>query len=284
MTKSKPHKIKPLPDKEHLLKCILNYFTYWRHIGLTSWKHWKLSVYWLFLIIIVVLLPLYAISHPRMMDGYFVASSDYYPVLVIISLSYLITGSGTSIYFVDVIKQTYESNKKTGVFWLYLISIIICCISIFCCFLGIIEMMNTQKITDIVLNTEQTSLYIFILLMSVDLLMLIAKQKEMNFYFKNNEDGEFYRVKDERDFISNQMMMIDIPVILGVLFISHYVEVAEKTGFYNTQIKIDSFQFFKSYFMIGGIGMHIIFSQFIFMVLNSKAIYAEIKNEIYKNT
>jgi hypothetical protein len=219
-----------------------------------------------------------------MMDGYFVASSDYYPVLVIISLSYLITGSGTSIYFVDVIKQTYESNKKTGVFWLYLISIIICCISIFCCFLGIIEMMNTQKITDIVLNTEQTSLYIFILLMSVDLLMLIAKQKEMNFYFKNNEDGEFYRVKDERDFISNQMMMIDIPVILGVLFISHYVEVAEKTGFYNTQIKIDSFQFFKSYFMIGGIGMHIIFSQFIFMVLNSKAIYAEIKNEIYKNT
>ena len=249
--------------------------------------YFQILSYWL-LILSVVLSPIYMISHPRAFDNYFTigVSSNYYPVMVIIILSFGVTAIGTFIYIFDVIKQAFNANNKVNfILFFYRFSLMLGIGSVILCFKGIYDINIAKNIHEIVSRAEVYSGAVFIILLIIDISMLVSKQLEIKYYKVNNLNN-IYSLEYEKRFIFDQMILIDIPVLLGILFISYFISSAESTGYYCTQIgridKANNFDFFKTFFAVGSIGMHIIFSQFIFVVLNTKNIIYKIK-EINKN-
>jgi hypothetical protein len=159
---------------------------------------------------------------------------------------------------------------------------LLCYASVAFCIVGIYIINDAVNIHEIVGAAENYSKYIFFTLLIIDILMLIAKKTEINYHEKNNLDN-INSLENESKFLFNQLIFIDLPVLIGVLFISLFIHSADSTGYYSTQIskldKVDIFQFFKTFFAVGSIGMHIIFSQFIFVILNTKNIYHKIVNK-----
>lgn len=259
------------------------YFKFWKEKGIFSALHWKVIFYWTSIIFFIGYIPIYLISRPRILDNLFInISSNYYPVMVIISLSFIVIAVGTTFYAHDVYVQTFKTTYQSKVLKkLYEFSLIFCLLSIALCGIGLYNFNYGNNIHKIVEITEDYTKYIFCTLLVVDVLMLIAKSLEIK-YYKNKKSDDVYYLEKELKFIYNQMIFIDIPVLIGVLFIAYYIQSAEITGFYSTQLskidKVNNFQFFKTFFAVGSIGMHIIFSQFIFVILNTKNIYLEIVN------
>jgi len=263
----------------------MGFFSSWRKFGFLSAHHWQIILYWISLLFFIGYLPIYIVSNPRRLDNYFLSiSSNYYPVIVIICLSFIVIAVGTLIYAIDVSKQTFRANNKIKfVHPLYFFSSFLCYVSVFICFFGIYNINAANDIHEIVLATEHYTMCIFIILLIIDILTLIAKKTEIT-YHKKNKLNNLDTLKDESKFLLNQMFFIDLPVLIGVIFISTFIHSADSTGFYSIQIskldKVDNFQFFKTYFTVGGIGMHIIFSQFIFVILNTRSIYQKIVNKL----
>lgn len=258
---------------------IINFFSTWKILGLFSWLHIKMILFWVVLIGLLGFLPIHLINHPRLLDGYFFVDSNYDPIMLIVTLSYLVIAAGTSLYAIDVFRQTFNTDKKIkGLACLYGFSLIFCIISVFICIVADREMAYQRNIHYIVGKTEIYTFFIFVGLFFVDLIMLFAKLKEIKYYRANSLKDELKEALSERSFILNQMFFIDIPVLIGLAFIFLYAYFADSTGFYSTSN--NKFILFKTYFTVGGIGMHIIFSQFIFVMLNTKFIYNKINKKI----
>lgn len=273
----------------NLVERIIDFFVKWKILGFRSVLHWKTILYWVVLIFFVCILPLYFIKHPREMDSFYTVPSEHNPVLIIVSLSFLIIAIANFIYAFDVYSQAFNADKQIKqIKSLYGWSLVFCIVSIIACGIGMYKLTVLNDVHEIVHVTERYTIYIFGLLLFIDLLMLSAKKIEINYYNQNNKPNELKHSLNEKRFISKQLWFIDIPVLLGVLFISTYVQNADACGFYDTQIgrteKITTFQFFKTYFAVGSIGMHIIFSQFIFLILNTQMFYKEICEKAEEKT
>lgn len=266
---------------KNLVNKIIDFFVTWKQLGLFSKLHWKIVIYWGLLLFAVVISPLYLIKHPREMDSFYNATSENYPVLIIVSLSFFIIAIANFIYAFDVYSQTFNADKNIKkIKSLYGFSLFCCVVSVVACGIGMYRLTVLNNVHDIVHETEIFTLCIFVLLLFIDWLMLVAKNNEINYYNENDHQSELKYSLKERRFISKQLWFIDIPVLLGVLFISKYVQNADDCRFYSTQVgraeNVPIFQFFKTYFAVGSIGMHIIFSQFIFLILNTQMFYREI--------
>jgi len=251
---------------------IKNFFLTWK-TKFWSWLHWKVVIFWLMIIGVFAVAPLFAITHPRSLDSFFKISSDYHPIMIIVSLSYITIIIGTTLYAIDVFLQTHAADKKIK--WiggLYGISLLVCAVSVFICWRAFEEIRVKDDIKNIVEITEYYTMGIFAALLIIDILMIIAKFKEINYYKANLNNNEFRKSLIEKSFILNQLLFIDIPVLLGVLFIFAYTHSA--SDFYETTH--NEKDLYKTFLAVGGIGMHIIFSQFIFVVLNTKMAYSEI--------
>jgi len=275
MSKAKIDSDKTLEFDENPFSSFLNFFYCWKKFGFLSSLHWRIITLWGIFIYFIGYKPIQIITHPRLLDSYFNIASAFDPVLLIVSLSYIVIAAGTTIYAYDVFKQTFNANKNIkGLFILYLVSALACIACDILCWNGLSELNVSNNIHDVVETTEFYTLYVFITLLGIDTFMLIAKVLEIKYYKSNSHKEELKISMLERKFIFNQMLFIDMPVLLGVYFIYEYVHGAGLTGFYDTNtIKFESF---KTFFAVGAIGMHIIFSQFIFLVLNTKNIYSEI--------
>jgi len=271
------------PLIKHSIKSswIFNFFKHWKALGIFSKLHWKVIAYWIALSYIIGYLPIHYILHPRKLDNYFLAPSESIPVLIIVCLSFLIIAIGTFMYAFDVFSQTFNADKNIKYLKpLYGISTLTCLACVATCGIGIYTLTLIEDVYKIVATTEEFTQYIFFTLLGIDAIMLLAKLLEISYCKKEKKDEELKQSIVERRFITNQMFLIDIPVLLGVIFISLYVHQADENGFYDIQVskldKVSSFHYFKTYFAAGSIGMHIIFSQFIFLILSTKMFYREI--------
>jgi hypothetical protein len=217
--------------------------------------------------------------------------------MIIISLSYFVIMLGNFLYLFDIYRQSADAGRENKIVWnLYSISLLICLCCTVACALALRYLQQEDDINEIVTKTERFTLFIFAGFFGVDLLMMIAKVTQIRLYRKNHPTGPDPRtLRSEKRFIFNQMILIDIPVLLGVLFIGFFSERAYRVGFYFTaheefkKIPIDfvdsrdSFELFRNYFAVGAIGMHVIFSQFIFIILNTRSLYRKIREAVARS-
>ncbi len=276
--KTSANDIKEFNDESFLITLKLFFYS-WYQKKFISWGHCSIILYWLFFIGLIGVLPTYIMLHPRLLDGNYNLSSDYHPILLIISISYFVIILGTILYAIEIFMQTKRAEKEiNGLEWFYGISLVICIMSIFLCYHAV-SVLNSQKDINIIVHySEILSMIIFASFFFVDLLVLLGKSKEIEYYKEKGKAKDYKKSYSEKKFIISQLILIDIPVFLGVLFIFTYTYCANSTGFYKTCN--NQFDLFGPFFVVGAIGMHIIFSQFIFVILNTKIIYHEIVNSM----
>jgi hypothetical protein len=264
-------------NDESILIALKHFFHSWYEKKFISWGHFSIILYWIFFIGLISVLPIYIMLHPRLLDGQYNLSSDYHPILLIVSISYFVIILGTILYAIEIFMQTIRTEKEiNGLEWLYGISLAICIASIYLCFHAVSVLNSQGDINVIVHYSEILSMIIFAGFFFVDLLVLLGKSKEIEYYKDKVKAKDYKKSYSEKKFIINQLTLIDIPVFLGVLFIFTYTNCANSTGFYKTCN--NQFDLFGPFFVVGAIGMHIIFSQFIFVILNTKNIYHQIVN------
>jgi|GEM_PF-4993704 hypothetical protein len=277
--------------EENPLSYFVYFFRSWKKLGPFSWLHIQVAAFWILLVGAVGFAPIYLLDHARLLEGYIKIESHYRPEMIIISLSYFVIMLGNFLYLFDIYRQSTDAGRDNKLVWnLYSVSLLICLCCIVACALALRFLQQEDDINQIVEKTERFTLFIFAGFFAVDLLMMIAKVSEIRSYREKHPAGPDPRgLRSEKRFIFNQMILIDIPVLLGVLFIGYFSERAYRVGFYFTaheefkNVPIDfansrdSFELFRNYFAVGAIGMHVIFSQFIFIVLNTRSLFRKIR-------
>lgn len=123
-------------------------------------------------------------------------------------------------------------------------------------------------------HVEWFTIGTMILFILIDFLSYLVKDNQVRNTSSLNETTEIKLLKPIRAFVLSQLLIIDIPIIIGILLISFFVSNIPE----DESIVFDS----KSVFIAGGIGMHLIISQLIFLILNFTYKYKEfkIKNQI----
>jgi hypothetical protein len=120
-------------------------------------------------------------------------------------------------------------------------------------------------------HVERFTIGTIVLFILIDVLSLIVKNQQIKNTAGQSETVAVKLLAPQRTFIFNQLFMIDIPVIIGILLISFFVWLIPT----DKDIIFDS----KYVFIAGGIGMHLIISQLIFLILNFKYKHEERKIE-----
>jgi hypothetical protein len=284
--------------EENPLYSFVYFFRSWKKLGGGSWLHIQVVCFWIVLIGAVGFGPIYLLDHARLLESDIRIESHYRPEFIIISLSYFVIMLGNFLYLFDIYRQSADAGRENTMVWkLYSISLLICLCCIITCALALRSLQLEDDINNMVTNTEQFTLFIFAGFFGVDLLMMIAKVNQIRRYRRQHPAGPDPRdLRSEKRFIFNQMILIDIPVLLGVLFIGFFSERAYRVGFYFTaheefkHVPIDfpssrdSYELFRNYFAVGAIGMHVIFSQFIFIILNTRSLFRKIREEVYRRS
>ena len=283
-------------SEDNPLNSIVYFFSSWRKLGLASRLHIQVACFWMVLVVIIGYGPIYLLDNARSLEGYIMVPSQYRPELIIVTLSYFVIILANFLYLFDIYRQGVDAGTDCRMLrTLYFISLLICVCCIVAGALAVWWLHQEEDIERIVEKTELFTLAIFAGFFVVDMLMLIAKVTEIRRYRLGYPTAPDPReLRFEKRFIFNQMILIDIPVLLGVLFIAFFAERAFRVGFYftaredfrNTHIDFqssrDAFELFRNNFSAGAIGMHVIFSQFIFIMLNTRALYRKIREKMAK--
>lgn len=126
--------------------------------------------------------------------------------------------------------------------------------------------------SDFIHNVEWFTIGTIALFIFIDILSYIVKRKQIKNTENETQTEEIKLLIPQKSFVFNQLFMVDIPVIIGVFLIKFFVSQIPKEDSYAN--------YSQSAFIAGGIGMHLIISQFIFLFLNFKYKYREfqIKN------
>lgn len=271
--------------EETPFQSVVYFFRSWKKLGVFSWLHIQVIGFWLVLAVIGVG-PLYLVERARDLEGYIMVPSQYRPEFIIVVLSYFVIILGNLLYLFDIYQQAahvppmHQRLRNT-----YFLSLLVCVGCIVVCAIGMDSLRRETDIDNIVDKTEHFTRTIFAGLLLADVLMLLAKDTEIGHARQRQAgDAELRDLRAERRFIFNQMILIDIPVLLGVLFISLFSDRVNATGFYFTtqgafSTSKEAFQSFRNYFSVGAIGMHVIFSQFVFIMLNTRSLYRKIRQK-----
>jgi hypothetical protein len=266
--------------EENPLASVVYFFKYWKTLRWYSGLHIQTILFWILLIGVICYGPIYFIDHPRIFEGYIRSPSRFRPAFIIICLSYIVIVIANFLYLFEIHRQAVHAGSTNKALQnLYLISLLICVLCIMECSIVLFELPLEQDMQAIVEKAERTTFQIFIGFFVVDLLMLIAKVKEIQDQKKAHVQWQELReTREDKRFILNQMILIDVPVLVGVWFIGFFSERVDQIGFFFNAT--DNIESFKDFFTVGGIGMHIIFSQFIFIMLNTRALYRKIQDKI----
>ncbi|MBS1661849.1 MAG: hypothetical protein JST68_12455 [Bacteroidetes bacterium] len=134
----------------------------------------------------------------------------------------------------------------------------------------------SKEISDIfgefVHHVEWFTIGTIILFIIIDILSWRVKYQQVNNTTTATTQTEGMKLLiPQKSFVVNQLLIIDIPVIIGILLISFFVSLLPK----DDDTIFDS----KFVFVAGGIGMHLIISQLIFLILNIKYKHEEYKTK-----
>ncbi|HET6256736.1 MAG TPA: hypothetical protein VFE32_21875 [Puia sp.] len=266
--------------EENPLTSIVCFFKYWKILGPLSGLHIQTLLFWLLLIGGICYGPIYFIDHPRIFEEYIRSPSRFRPAFIIVCLSYFVIVIGNFLYLFEIYRQAVHAGSTNKTLQnLHFFSLLICVFCIIFCAVILFDLPPEKDMHAIVEKTERGTFWIFSLLFVVDLLMLIAKVKEIgNRKEAHALPSELREIRADKRFILNQMILIDVPVLLGVWFIGFFSERVDHIGFFFTTA--DNIESFKDFFTVGGIGMHIIFSQFIFIILNTRSLYRKIQDKM----
>lgn len=116
----------------------------------------------------------------------------------------------------------------------------------------------TEFLNEFIDLLEDYIMLTIVLFIAIDSVSLILKQKQIGEAWGKKEAELNY----ERDFILNQLIIIDIPVLIGIFLIYLFRNNLSDIDINDTDA--------KAVFTVGGIAMHIILSQIIFLVLAFK--------------
>lgn len=130
----------------------------------------------------------------------------------------------------------------------------------------------TTIFSDFIHHVELFTIGTIALFIVIDWLSYIIKKKQiMNTQAVAKPTIEINLLEPQKSFVFHQLMMIDIPVIIGILLISFFIYLIPKEDSYAN--------YSQSAFIAGALGMHLIISQFIFLFLNFKYKYNEFKTK-----
>jgi len=260
--------------RESFLTKFKFFLSSWKANGIGSFNHWKICGFWIFYLGFVILAPLKAISTPSWIQGWFKVHSDYYTLVLVIILSLLVIVTGTFIYTIDIVLSSKKSDSEYPNSSTSYVAGIISCFS--CVVIGIwaiSDIVREENIVEIINDTEFYSFLIFFIFTLIDWFMIHAKVGEQKFYLSKSNKAKYIECKHEISFISKQLYFIDIPVLIGVALIFAYTHLAH-SFFFTTDFPREKFVII---FTAGSIAMHIFFSQFIFVILNTRNAFQEIK-------
>lgn len=118
-----------------------------------------------------------------------------------------------------------------------------------------------------------TGIEIFTVVTIITFIVIDSLSKKIKMIQINNtsEDDNINidLIKLQKEFVSDQLWLIDVPVLIGVILITAYTRFLPKDTCDITEAKF--------IFVTGGIGMHIIMSQIIFIILNMKYKFNEFR-------
>lgn len=241
------------------------------------------------------------------------ANKNKYPLLyhkvgellpwVVVCLTALIVICGNTVFYIitfseELIEEKFQTKKYwfKGITWLFFtwaaVSIIFLIKFIFC----FVELTNIlmdaklEKIADATIIVQAAHLFnkfvsqveyytlitigLFIL---IDILSRVVKRKQISKISLNSSPSEKLNrttkiLSLQREFVTNQLLLIDIPILIGIILISMF------TGEISPTIGNDPDA--KYIFIAGGIGMHLIMSQVIFLILNLRYKFSEYRIEL----
>jgi hypothetical protein len=218
------------------------------------------------------------------------------PWFLVAITAILVMAGNTFIYFMSFVKEMFnEKIKSTSKYYYWTLFFFIVWILCFFAYSiyttvefyslrnSILELTNqapslsvTNEKPDLLLTNILTQflnhfvhlleLYIGItiaLFIAIDCLSLALKPIQI----KAAEGKTKLALNYERDFIMNQLLVIDIPVLLGITLIYIFTSNLSDTDISDTDA--------KSVFTVGGIAMHIILSQIVFLMLTFKNSFRE---------
>lgn len=217
------------------------------------------------------------------------------PWFVVALTSVLVMTANTFIYFVTYIKEAIrekDDNVHKYYYWtlpLFIIWLLLTLAYIVFTMYEFIELKNdilsiTKQVSTNVDNANldlklrgilETSLnnsvhylelFIFItviLFIIIDAISIKMKAVQI----KNVKGKQKISINNERTFVCNQLLIIDIPVLLGIILIYVFTFNLSETDIVDQNA--------KSVFTVGGVAMHIIMSQIIFLILAFQNSYRE---------
>lgn len=228
---------------------------------------------------------------------------------VIVCLTALIVITGNTTFYLFTFKdELIEENYTTKRFWFNIITLLFFVwgtVSIiyivkftlrFTELAAILDLAKTKTLNDNELVEKTSDLFtgfinqvehytimtigIFIL---IDIFSRIVKNKQLEKIEESlkvtqaNKTIEinFKKIVLQKEFVANQLFLIDFPVLVGVILISLFTSQISPTIGNNFDEKY--------VFIAGGIGMHIIMSQVIFLILNLRYKFKEYKIEFSKS-
>jgi hypothetical protein len=248
---------------------------FYKSFSFKSVPHRNILFFWIQFLVLVILIPILLVTKPKLLNSLFAIESTFQPFLILISLSFGIIFIGTFIYLSDIFDSAFKSDRnqkevksfyKKG-FYLLLGCLLLCGYSIY-------DISNETELSEIVKDTEYFSASLFALFLIVDYLFLKATKAIIQYYITKKDKKNLIESIEEKKFMQNQLYFIDIPVLLGIAFIFVYTHITDDYFFTINYSK----EVFRNYLATGGIAMHIIFSQFIFAVLNTRRLFNSITN------
>jgi hypothetical protein len=219
--------------------------------------------------------------------------NELLPWVVVCLTALLIIIGNTIFYFFTFNDDLIDEKFKTKKYWftcitfmfllwitfsaIYLIRFVFCYSEI----RTILDFNNISKYSDLQLSKQVNEAFdhfiilvefytiitisIFIL---IDFFNILAKHhqlinvKQSLYLDRNNSELQFaYRkIMIQKVYVTNQLSLIDTPVLIGLLLVYLFTLQVTTSNAFNSELKY--------LFVSGGMGMHVIMSQVIFLILN----------------
>lgn len=251
---------------------------------LRSWDFLKLLLYLIFFFVPIVFVPYLAINKSDLLFFNF-NIQEIMPILLIVAMGYLTIILGTAFYALLLYLEIRHSKaEERRLDWFYLPAVGALIASIVFAVKGFNDIgapLDMQTKVEIAMqtkveNAEFYSIVIFLCLLGIDISTYLAKRYQINYNFTQNIVGENSKHISEQNFIVNQIFLIEMPVIIGIFLTSQFAASIPAEIFPRPDIKI----YFSNNFIGGAIAMHIVYSQFVFVLLNSNKILNDFREKL----
>jgi hypothetical protein len=241
-----------------------------KSFSFNSQPHRNVFLFWFQFCVLVFLIPILLVTKPKLLNSLFVVDSTFQPFLILITLSFGIIFIGTLLYLSDIFESAFKSKgNQRKVFLSYKKAFYLLLVCLLLCGYSIYDVSREGDLSEIVKDTEYFSALLFALFSIVDYLTLRATKSLIQYYISQSDKSSLIESIEEKKFMQNQLCFIDIPVLLGITFIWVYTHFTDDYFFTIVYSK----DIYRNYLATGGIAMHIIFSQFIFAILNTRKKY-----------